>query len=551
MRARQVLLESLLAQGVQYIFGNPGSTENAVVDGVFDYPDLTYILALHEGVALGAANYYAQASGKTAVVNLHAAPGLGNAIGMMYGSLRANSPMVITAGQQDTRMLKREPILSHDLAAMAAPVVKWSKQIEHADEVGLMVRRAFQIANEGPKGPVFLSLPLNVMEDETNAGVQAPGAAHQLPAADNAGLDKAAEHLLAAKKPLIIAGDGVAQGGAGDAVARLGQLVGAEIWFEPSRARCPVATDLDWALGSLPFDSLATRAILDEADVVFLIGGRFFEELWFNEDAMPMTGGAKVLQLDDAPSRIGEFTPVDLELIGDLAASVAGLADRIEADTDEAHQGAAKKRIAGMALRKTERGEKQAARAGVPGEHGKVSVPMAMKAMRDALPGDPILVTELITTRPDFENSFTFKGANDYYAGRGGGIGQGIAGAIGVQLAHPGRPVIALSGDGSAMYSIQALWTAARHNLPIIFVIFVNREYKVLKRNLDEWRRRFGISSNQPNELMDLTDPALDFVALADGMGVAATRVTEDSGVGPAMEAALASGKPHLIELEI
>ena len=166
MRARQLFLETLLAHHVTTFFGNPGSTENAVVDGLFEYDDLRYILALHEGVAIGAATFYAQASGETPLVNLHAGPGLGNGIGMIYGALRANVPMIVTAGQQDTRMLMREPILSHYLAAMAAPVVKWSMQIEHADEVSLAARRACKIANQAPKGPVFLSLPLNVMEQE-------------------------------------------------------------------------------------------------------------------------------------------------------------------------------------------------------------------------------------------------------------------------------------------------------------------------------------------------------------------------------------------------
>ena len=123
---------------------------------------------LHEGVAVGAANFYAQASGKTAFVNLHVAPGLGNAIGMIYGALKNNSPMVVTAGQQDTRMRLRDPVLGHDLAAIAAPVTKWSVQVESADELGPILQRAFKIANEAPAGPVFVALPINVMEQETD-----------------------------------------------------------------------------------------------------------------------------------------------------------------------------------------------------------------------------------------------------------------------------------------------------------------------------------------------------------------------------------------------
>ena len=167
MRGRQVFFETLLAHGVDRIFGNPGTTESPLLDSLLDYPQLQYIVHLHEGVAVGAANFYAQASGKTAFVNLHVAPGLGNGIGMIYSALKNNSPMVVTAGQQDTRIRLRDPVLGHDLAAMAAPVTKWSVQVESADELGPILQRAFKIANDAPAGPVFVALPINVMEQET------------------------------------------------------------------------------------------------------------------------------------------------------------------------------------------------------------------------------------------------------------------------------------------------------------------------------------------------------------------------------------------------
>ncbi|MDP6428633.1 MAG: thiamine pyrophosphate-binding protein [Rhodospirillales bacterium] len=552
MRARQVFLESLLAHDVNYIFGNPGSTENAVVDGMFEYPELSYILALHEGVAVGAATFYAQASGRTPLVNLHAGPGLGNAIGMIYGGLRANVPMIVSAGQQDTRMRLLEPILGHDLAAMAAPVVKWSMQIEHADEVSLAVRRAHKIANEAPKGPVFLSMPLNVMEDETEAGPEGPGVIHRAPAAHAAGIEQAAAFLSKAAHPVIVAGDGVAQDGADGAVGRLAEITGAEIWFEPSRARYPVAADHLAVRGSLPFDSVGMRAIFDEADAILLVGGRFFEELWYNADTSPLSGiKADVVQIDDAEARLARFHPIDLGLIGDIEATVTALCDSLADGLDGKYRAAAEQRLARIAPHREQRAERQRARAGEPGETGKVSVPHAMAAMRDELPADTAFVAEVITTRPDFDGTFDYLGINDYFGGRGGGIGQGIAGAIGVKLAYPERPVVAVCGDGSAMYSIQALWTAAHHDLAIVFIIFSNREYRILKRNLDEWRRRFSINSNAPNPLLDIAEPPLDFVALAKGMGVDGAYVNEDHGVAPAVRQALDAGRPFLIEMEV
>ena len=207
MRGRQVFFETLLNHGVDRIFGNPGTTESPLLDSLLDYPQIQYIVHLHEGVAVGAANFYAQAAAKTAFVNLHVAPGLGNAIGMIYGALKNNSPVVVTAGQQDTRLRLRDPVLGHDLAAIAKPVTKWSVQVEHADELGPILQRAFKIANEAPAGPVFLSLPMDVMEEMTTVDI---GEASTIDRSAVAGsLDRLAEHLAAIPpgKLAIIAGD--------------------------------------------------------------------------------------------------------------------------------------------------------------------------------------------------------------------------------------------------------------------------------------------------------------------------------------------------------
>ena len=166
MRGIQIFMDSLRAHGIEKIFGNPGTTENPLLDSLMDYPDIDYIVALHEGVAVSAASSYSQSANQPAVVNLHVAPGLGNGIGAIYGALKARSPLVITAGQQDTRMRMRSPLLSHDLAAMARPVTKWSVEPASADEIGPIMQRAFKIAMEAPAGPVFVSLPIDVMEQE-------------------------------------------------------------------------------------------------------------------------------------------------------------------------------------------------------------------------------------------------------------------------------------------------------------------------------------------------------------------------------------------------
>src|SRR5438477_12901002 len=207
MRGRQVLMESLIGHGVECVFGNPGTTESPILDALLDYPQLRYIVALHEGVALGAASYYAQATGKVGVVNVHVAPGLGNALGMLYNALKARAPLVVTAGQQDTRLRLRGPVLGHDLVAMAAPLTKWSVQAERGDEVAPILHRALKIATDPPAGPVFVGLPIDVMEQETDVEPFPPGALYRAPAPDPAGIRAAAELLLGSRQPVIVAGD--------------------------------------------------------------------------------------------------------------------------------------------------------------------------------------------------------------------------------------------------------------------------------------------------------------------------------------------------------
>src|SRR4029079_8201827 len=213
MRGRRVLMESLMAHGVRHIFGNPGTTETPLLDSLVAYPQIEYIMALHEGVAVGAASFYAQATGSTAVANVHVAPGLGNAIGALYGAFKANSPLVVTAGQQDTRMRLANPVLGHDLVAMASPVTKWSVQVERADELAPILRRAFKVATDAPKGPVFVSLPINVLEQETAVEAVGPGKLWRSSHPDPRGVEEVASLLLKSNSPAIIASDDVARSG--------------------------------------------------------------------------------------------------------------------------------------------------------------------------------------------------------------------------------------------------------------------------------------------------------------------------------------------------
>jgi benzoylformate decarboxylase len=548
MRGKHVLMESLIAHGVDRVFGNPGTTESPILDVLLDYPQLRYVVALHEGVALGAASYYALTSGKPAVVNIHVAPGLGNALGMLYNALKARSPLLVTAGQQDTRLRLRGPVLGHDLVAMAAPLTKWSVQVERADEFALIVHRALKIATDPPAGPVFVALPIDVLEQETDVEAFPPGRLYRAPEPDPEGLRAAAEMLLGSRRPAIVVGDDAA--GAATEVAALAERLGAAVWCEGIRTHQALPSrHPNFRLG-LPFDTVAIRKALDGADVVLLVGGPFFEEVWYAPGS-PLPSGAKTIHVETSPERLAHNLPVSIGLVGHPRATLAALAAAVERGADPASREAAARRNDGLRALKAQDAEAQRARAARRWDHVPISVPRFMAELEAALPPDAIVVDESITASIDLARTVLFERPGDYVGARGGGIGQALPGALGVKLAHPDRPVVAVSGDGSAMYSIQALWTAAHHDLAVVFVILNNREYRILKHNMDTYRQRFGAKPERGYPNMDLVAPDLGFVDLARGMGVEGARVTTPGELRPALEKALAARRPFLLDVAI
>ena len=536
-------MDSLVAHGVEKIFGNPGTTESPLIDSLADYPQLQYITALHEGIAVGAASHYAQASGKTAAVSLHAAPGLGNGIGMIYGALKANSPIIVTAGQQDTRMRLGEPVLGHDLVAMAAPVTKWSVQPESADEIAPIMRRAWKIANDAPAGPVFVALPIDVMEQETDIGATAPSRLFARTLPDPEGVAAIAAMLEKARKPVIIAGDDVGRSRAQRELVALAEAVGAEVWHELLHMHAPLPAGHASARGPLPADAAGIRKALDGADAVLLVGGAFFEDVWYAAGS-PFPEGATVAQVEESPAPLAHKQAIDLGLVGYLPVALAMLRDAF------GESPAADARNVELRARKDLIQVAQRDRAARSWDRRPASMARVMAEIAQVMPPDAIVVDESITASIDLARALPISGTGGYYGARGGGIGQGLAGALGVRIAQPDRPVLAISGDGSAMYSIQSLWTAAHHGLPIVYVILANREYRVLKHNLDSYRQRFDAGSNHPYAAMDLNGPSLDFVHLAQGMGVTATRVDDPDHLAAALRNAFDSGKPCLIEVD-
>ena len=542
MLARHVFLESLLLHEATRIFGNPGTTETPLLDSLRDYPGIEYIVALQESVAVAAASHYTQASGHTSVVNMHVAPGLGNAIGMIYGALKAKSPMIVTAGAQDTRLRLRDPLLGYDLVAMAAPVVKWSVQVEHADEMASIMRRAFKIANEHPKGPVFVALPINVMEQQTEL---LANRADDIAIADQvaeSALVKLAAMIKQSKQLGIVVGDDVARSGASKSLIKLAEATGAAVHNELLPAQISFPVGHAHYRGKLPADNGAIKSVLGRYDLVLLLGGAFFEEVWFS-DQLPFSDDARVAQIELSSATLAHNFAVDLGLAGDLADALTRLNEMDVAGAT--HASNAEK----LAALKAKENEAQTERLQGLWDRSPMSPARALKILGDTLPEDVVVVDESITASGEVARNFRLAGPGDGYGGRGGGIGQGVSGAIGTAVAHPDRLVVAISGDGSAMYSIQSLWSAAHHDLNVLFVILSNREYRILKHNVDVYRSRFEVPSNNPYPHMDLSNPEMDFSQMATGMGVPAVQVSQPEQVEAAVRTALESSGPYLIDI--
>lgn len=548
MSGRQAIMEIFRTAGVQYIFGNPGTTELGFVDMLQDYPQLQYIMCLHEGVALGAAQMYANASGNTGVVNLHVAPGLGNALGMLYNAAIGKMPLVVTAGQQDTRMLVREPILAYDLVSMAKPLVKWAVQIQHVEEIPVIVPRAFKVAQDAPRGPVFIALPGDVIDQQADLTLPGAGAAYRRNRPAPAGLAAAAALLASARRPVIICGDGVAASQAQAELVHVAEQLGAPVWNTVLVGALSFPNTHPQYRGELPGEATTIRRALGEADVVLAVGAELFDEVFYAAGS-PLPDNCALIQVDNSSWSLGKNLVPQLSVLADPKLALQELSEVLLPSLSEAARQQAAQRRAAMATQKQQEQARQEQRARERWEATPIAPARLMAALRATLPANAVLYNEAITASNDAMRTLLLEQPGSLFGNHGGGIGQGLPGALGVKLANPDRPVVALVGDGSSMYSVQSFWTAAHHNIPVVYIILSNRSYRILKLNMNRYRRALAIPAGRPYAQMDLTHPTLDFIEIAHGMGVAGRRITQPDELEGAVREALALGAPYVLDV--
>ena len=329
---KRALLEQLVADGFRYIFGNPGTTEQPFMDLLQDYPQLEFILCLHEGVAISLADAYARATRKPAFVELHIAPGLGNAVGMLFNAKTGQSPLVVYVGQSASRALFQEPLLSGDLVEIATPVTKWAYEINHAADLPQAVRRALKISDEAPQGPVVLSIPIDVMDEEADVAIQPSSFTRWRAHPDPAAMDHAADLLARSSRPMIVTGDGVALSNGQDQVTRLAELLGAPI-YQGYTTEVNVAADHPLVAGTLPFTNAAapesTTRVLAEHDVVLALGVPLFRFIFPRSGGL-VPSGTKVIQIDLNGWEISKSLPAAIGIKADCRAALLALLERLE-----------------------------------------------------------------------------------------------------------------------------------------------------------------------------------------------------------------------------
>ncbi|MGI9146076.1 MAG: thiamine pyrophosphate-binding protein [Chloroflexota bacterium] len=552
MTGKRALLEQLIADGVCHIFGNPGTTEQGFMDILQDYPQVQFMLALHEGVAVSMADSYARLTRRPAFVEVHIAPGLGNALGMMHNARVGKTPMVVYAGQSPSNVLLQEPHLSGPLVDMARPIAKWAAQIEHAHDVPQALRRAFKVAAEPPQGPVFLALPMDVLDAEAEMHIAPTTYTNWRARPDPAGLAEAADLLVKAQQPMLMVGDSVAMADAQSEVARVAELLGAPM-FECYASEFNVAAGHPLNLGSVDFVSpRSIRSTLAECDVLFVVGAPVFQLIFPDPEAPVLGPHTRLIQLDSHAHELGKNVRPDVALLGDPKSGLAELAGLIQERIEHTHgleqatigrRSAAEARVAANTARYW-------ANARTNWDATPISGPRLMHELKRALPDNALVFAEGITNSKHIEMAINPDQPGQLVKVRGGGIGPGLPGALGAALARPDRRVVGVASDGAAMYSITALWTAAHHKIPVAFVMLSNRAYRILKLNMVDYLG--PAASGREFTAMDLVDPDLRFDRLAEAMGVPSTRVERLDDLAPALSQAVNHhGGPFLVDVVI
>jgi benzoylformate decarboxylase len=548
MSGKRAFLDLLKQEGVEVMFGNPGTTELPLMDAFATENELRYMLGLQEATVMAMADGYAQASGKLGVVNLHVAPGLGNAMGMLYDAQKAGTPILVTAGQHEQSFNTTEPILWADLPTIARPLVKWAAEVHRLEDLPRLVHRAAKTALAPPTGPVFLSLPGDILRADADIDLLAPTRVAPRLRGDRDAVEAAAKILASAESPLIMAGDAVAQSRAHAELVELAEMLGAPVYteFVPNTASFPSSHPL--FRGSMVRLAPEVRKILDQHDALFSVGADLFT-LSLPSPIDPMPRDITLIHLDVDAWELGKNYAPAVAILADPKGALPDITAAVRERMTSGARARARERLA--ATSKAIAAEREALKAKARALAGATPVqPLALlHGIAETLPEDAIVVEEAISSAPGIRQLIRSNDPQSYFGLRGGGIGWGLPATMGVKVALPDRPVVGLIGDGSAMYTCQGLWTAAHYQIDAVFVILNNTSYRILKQRLHAMR---GLAEQADSYVgMELIDPKIDFVGLARSLGIKAERARTVHDATDLLKTALNDGGATLIDVEL
>ncbi|HEY3829535.1 MAG TPA: benzoylformate decarboxylase [Solirubrobacteraceae bacterium] len=525
---REATIELLRERGMTTLFGNPGSTELPMLS---DFPaDFRYILGLQEAVAVGIADGYAQATGRPALVNLHTAPGLGNGMGAIFNAQANKSPLVITAGQQYRSLITLQANLTNrDATRMPHPLVKWSYEPPCAQDVPHALARATHLAGLAPRGPVFVSIPMDdwyaEVRSEEEVRHQTTRTVSGASAPDAATIGELARRLAAASNPAFVAGPDIDAAGGWDAAVRFAEQTRLPVYASPATGGGRLGFPEDHPL----FQAILPPAVqplgetLAPHDFVLAVGTSVFP-YYPNIPGPLLAEGTSLTAITSDPDEAAR-APMGDAIVADVALTLAALADALGA----------------LGKPTREPPPVRPAPAEVPLTN-PMSPSTAVRTLAEVFPDDGIVVLESPSATPALRNQLRLSRPGSYYFSAGGGLGFAMPASIGVQLACPQRRVVCVLGEGSAQYAVQSFWTAAAYKVPVTFLVLRNDEYAILKF--------FSLLEEIPGAPgLDL--PALDTMAVAAGYGVNARRVSDVEELGVELRRALASEGPELIEVQV
>jgi benzoylformate decarboxylase len=547
--ASQAYLEVAAAHGVEYVFGLPGTSGQEFIGTIADQEKIRFILALHETCVVSMADGHARVTGRPQLAQVSTLPGSCNAVGALYDAYRDRSPVIVTSTTVDTRIAGRD---SHtegkDLVEMTKQFTKWSAEVHRADRIPEFLNRAFKVAATPPTGPVYLALPSNLLGETISLENPVAERSRVIPriGADPEALKEAAKLLAAAKRPVIVAGSGVAKSGATEELIQFAETVGAPVVMEPRYSFLSFPTDHPQSFQIAERQPSFNLPVWGEPDLLFAIGCRLIREYRYLPDPV-IKDETRCIHIEEDPWEIGKVFPVDVGIIADARSALRALLEiypRVVADPNGRNE---RLKLINNAQQQIKMELENRTRQGW--DATPINTARLVRTMDRLIEKDALIVNESPTSKDILMANFRFSAARSYFSNSSGGyLGWGLGAAIGAKLASPRRRVVACLGDGCAMFGLQGLWTLAKYRVPLTVVVFNNRAYMAVKNQFRGSEERVRIAAEMGAEI---TGPDLNFARLAETFGIHGQRVEQPDAIEPALKRALEQNGPALVDVVI